>query len=183
NTNEASVREGYNSERRNAFIYLLESGSVWHQPIERGNFYIQLMDGLSPKDVQGLSSGFGFGYNEAYQLYAGAKTHFSPTRKDNLVATYYAHNENFSFETIVTQFESLFTEIDELSHLPLEILSYTEVKIGDPYEVKSTFLGYLPILLSLFVISAPFIIGFIVVAIITWAIVKWTKIRKRTPKK
>lgn len=179
NTNEAGVRSGYNSERKNALIYLLESGSVWHQPIEKGNFYIQLMDGLTPKDVQGLSSGFGFQYNETHQLYAGTKTNFSPTRKDNLIATYYKRNEHFVFDKALVQTESLFAKIDELSNLPLETLTYTETEIGDPYEVETTFWGSFPALLTLFVVFAPFIIGFIVVVIIIWAIVKWNKVRRK----
>lgn len=182
NTNEAGVREGYNNEKRNAFIYLLESGSVWHQPIERGKFYIQLMDGLTPKDVQGLSSGFGFQYNETHQLYAGAKINFSPTPKDNLIVSYYKPNENFLFETIISQSESLFAKIDELSRMPLQNLSYTEVEIGDPYEVRSTFWGAFPGLLTSFVIFAPFIVGAIVLVIIPWAIVKWMKIKRRKNK-
>ena len=64
NTNDAKVRSGYNLEYRNAFIYLLESGSVWHQPIEKGNFYMQLKDGLKLKNLQGLSNGFNFKFNE-----------------------------------------------------------------------------------------------------------------------
>ena len=63
NTNDAQVRKGYNLENRNAFIYLLESGSVWHQPIEKGNFYVQLKDGLTPENLQGLSEGFSFKFN------------------------------------------------------------------------------------------------------------------------
>lgn len=179
NTNEAGVRSGYNSERKNAFIYLLESGSVWHQPIEKGNFYVQLMDGLTPKDVQGLSSGFGFRYNETHQLYSGTKTNFSPTPKDNLVATYYEHNEHFVFDKALVQTENLFAKIDELSNLPLETLTYNETEIGDPYEVESTFWGSFPALLTLFVVFAPFIIGFIVVVIVIWAIVKWNKVRRK----
>lgn len=179
NTNEAGVRSGYNNERKNAFIYLLESGSVWHQPIEKGNFYVQLMDGLTPKDVQGLSSGFGFQYNETQQLYSGTKNNFSPTHKDNLIATYYERNEHFVFDKALVQTENLFAKIDELSNLPLETLTYTETEIGDPYEVETTFWGSFPALLTLFVIFAPFIIGFIVVVIIIWAIVKWNKIRRK----
>ncbi len=179
NTNEAGVRSGYNKKRKNAFIYLLESGSVWHQPIEKGNFYVQLMDGLTPKDVQGLSSGFSFRYNEIHQLYSGTKTNFSPTPKDNLVATYYERNEHFVFDNALVQTENLFAKIDELSRMSLETLTYTKVAIGDPCEVETTFLGYLPMALTLFVIYAPFIIGIIVVAIIIWAIVKWNKIRRK----
>lgn len=179
NTNEAGVQRGYESERKNAFIYLLESGSVWHQPIKKGNFYLQLMDGLTPKDVQGLSSGFGFRYNETYQLYSGTKTHFSPTPKDNLVVTYYKRNETFSFEKIITQSDSLFAKMDEWSGMPLETLTYTETEIGNPYEVETTFWGAFPALLTLFVICAPFLIGFIIVMIIIWTVVKWYKIRRK----
>lgn len=179
NTNDAGVQKGYNYENKNAFIYLLESGSVWHQPIEKGNFYVQLMDGLTPKDVQGLSSGFGFRYNETHQLYSGTKINFSPTPKDNLVATYYKRNEHFVFDKVLDQTENLFAKIDELSNLSLENLTYSETEIGNPYEVESTFLGSLPYLLIMFVMFAPFIIGLIVVVIIIWAIVKWNKIRRK----
>ena len=178
-TNNGTVSKGYNRERKNAFIYLLESGSVWKNPIEKGSFYVQLMDGLTPENINGISQGFGFRYNETHKLYAGAKTNFSPTPKDNLVVTYYEHNEHFVFDKALVQTENLFSKIDEMSQLPLETIAYTDTKTGDPYEVESTFSGYLPMLLTLFVIYAPFIIGFIVVVIIIWAIVKWRKIKRK----
>lgn len=182
NTNNAQVRKGYNTKNRNAFIYLLESGSVWHQPIEKGNFYVQLMDGLISKDLQGLSSGFGFQYNKMHQLFAGVKTSFSPTSKDNLVITYYEYNEKFSLGNIVTRSDSLFTKIDELSLLPLETFAYTKVETGDPYEVKGALGSSFTALLTLFIIYAPFIIGITVVVIAIWAILKWIKIRRRKNK-
>ena len=179
NTNEARIRKGYNTEQRNAFIYLLESGSVWHHPIEKGNFYIQLMNDLTPENINGISQSFGFRYNETNKIYFGAKTNFSPTPKDNLVVTYYEHNETFAFEKIVTQADKLFAKIDEMSQSALETLAYTDVETGDPYEVESTFWGAFPGLLILFVIFAPFIIGFIAVVIIIWAIIKWWRIRRK----
>ncbi len=182
NTNNASIQKGYNNERKNAFIYLLESGSVWHQPIEQGCFYVQLMDGLTTEDINGISQGFGFRYNETHQLFVGTKAHFSPTPKDNLVVTYHKRNEHFVFDKALVQTESLFAKIDDLSLMSLETLTYTEIQTGDPYEVESTFLGYVPMLLTLFVIYAPFIIGFIVVVIVIWAVVKWIRIRKRKNK-
>lgn len=182
NTNNAGVRKGYNNERKNAFIYLLESGSVWKNPIEKGSFYVQLMDGLTPENINGISQGFGFRYNETHKLYAGAKTNFSPTPKDNLVVTYYEHNEHFVFDKALVQTENLFAKIDDLSLMPLETLTYTEIQTGDPYEVESTFSGYLPMLLTLFVVYAPLIIGLIVVVIVIWAVVKWIRIKKRKNK-
>ncbi|WP_159801666.1 hypothetical protein [Flavobacterium sp. MK4S-17] len=179
NTNQAKVTEGYKSERTNAFIYLLESGSVWHQSIEEGKFYIQLMDGLTPKDVQGLSSGFEFQYNETHRLYYGTKNNFSPTPIDNLIITYYQYNENFSFENAVSIPDNLFTGIENLSRMPLENLTYTKAETGDPYRVGTTFGESFSALLTLFVISAPFIIGAIAVGIAIWAVVKWNRIRRR----
>jgi hypothetical protein len=183
NTNNAGVRKGYNSERKNAFIYLLESGSVWHQPIEQGNFYVQLMDGLTAEDINGISQGFGFRYNAMHQLFAETKTRFSPTSKDNLVVTYHEHNEHFVFDKALAQTENLFAKIDDLSLMSLETLAYTEIQTGDPYEVESTFWGAFPGLLTLFVVFAPFIIGFIVLVIVIWAVVKWIRIKKRKNKR
>lgn len=179
NTNNAQVRQGYNTEQRNAFIYLLESASVWKNLIEKGNFYVQLMDGLTPENINGISQGFGFRYNETHKLYAGAKANFSPTPKDNLVVTYYEHYEHFVFDKALSQTENLFSKIDEMSQSALETLTYTDVQTGDPYEVESTFWGAFPGLLTLFVVFAPFIIGFIAVVIIIWAIIKWRRIRRK----
>ena len=179
NTNDAQVRKGYNLENRNAFIYLLESGSAWQQPIEKGNFYVQLKDGLTPENLQGLSEGFSFKFNEKYQLFAGNKINFSPTSADNLVASYYEKIENFDFAKHTAQSDKLFNAIDELSRIPFNELTYNEVELGNPYEVKSTIGGALPGLLTIFVIIAPFLIILALTAILIWAIVKWRKIKKR----
>ncbi len=179
NTNNAQVRQGYNTEQRNAFIYLLESGSVWKNPIEKGSFYVQLMDGLQEKDVKGLSDNFGFQYNESEHIFWGSKTNFSPTPNDNLIVTYCNRIENFQYENSIAQSENLFTKVDELSNKNIQSLNYTTVSSKNPYAVESTFWGAFPGLLTLFVVFAPFIIGFIAVVIIIWAIIKWRRIRRK----
>lgn len=179
NTNEARIRKGYNIEKRNAFIYLLESGSVWKNNIEKGEFYIQLMDGLTPENVQGISNGFGFKFNTQYQIFVGQKTNFSPTPKDNLIINYSQFNENFSFEKVIKQTNELFAKIDQMSQLSFESLTYSTIKLGNPYEVESTIEGTLPGLLTLFVIFAPFIIGFLGVGIAVWVIIKWIRLKKK----
>lgn len=179
NTNEARIRKGYNIEKRNAFIYLLESGSVWKNNIEKGEFYIQLMNGLTPENVQGISNGFGFKFNTQYQIFAGQKTNFSPTPKDNLIINYSQFNENFSFEKVIKQTNELFAKIDQMSQLSFESLTYSTIKLGNPYEVESTIEGTLPGLLTLFVIFAPFIIGFLGVGIAVWVIIKWIRLKKK----
>ena len=175
NTNNGQISKGYNTNHYNAFIYLLESGSVWKNPIEKGNFYIQLRDGIEQKNVKGLSAGFDFKYNAANQLYAGTKTNFSPTAKDNVVVTYAERNESFNFETAARTSELHFDRIDSLSNVLFENLVYQPVTTEDPYLVSSTIWGYFPMLLMLFVIYAPFIIGAIVIFIAIWTFVKWRK--------
>lgn len=179
NTNEARIRKGYNIEKRNAFIYLLESGSVWKNNIEKGEFYIQLMDGLTPKEVQGISAGFDFKFNAQYKIFAGKKTNFAPTPKDNLIINYSEFNEKFSFENVIKQTHELFVKIDQLSQLSFESLTYSTIELGNPYEVESTIEGTLPGLLTLFVIFAPFIIGFLGIGIAVWVIVKWIRLKKK----
>ncbi len=180
NTNNAQITKGYNKNNYNAFIYLLESGSVWKNPIEKGNFYIQLRDGLSQKDIKGLSAGFDFMYNEEYQLYAGTKTNFLPMAKDNLVVTYAERNESFNFETAASTSEFHFDRIDSLSNVSFETLVYQPVTTEDPYHVGGTVWGYFPMFLMLFVIYAPFIIGAIVIFIAVWTFVKWLKLKNKS---
>ena len=180
NTNEARIRKGYDVEKRNAFIYLLESGSVWKNNIEKGEFYIQLMDGLTPENVQGISNGFGFKFNAEYQIFAGQKTNFSPTPKDNLIVTYSNYIENFSFETKAKQTNKLYAKIEQMSQLPLKTLSYSIIRMGNPYKVDSSLETAIPKFLTVFVTFAPCIIGFICVVIAFWSLLKWRKIKNNT---
>lgn len=183
NTNKASIRRGYRTDKKNAFIYLLESGSVWCRPIEKGSFYLQLMDGLSAKDIKGISKGFGFAFNETSGVYAGEKNNFSPTPDDNLVVTYYAYNEKFSFNAITAQADQLFLKIDQLEQMPLQTLSYTEIRTGDPYETEGSTGDGFPGLITGFVMLAPFIIGIITLVIICWATVKWVRLSRKNKKR
>lgn len=178
NTNNARISEGYNNERKNAFIYLLESGKIWRQPIEKGKFYVQMMDGMSIKDIHGIAKGFDFLYNKNERIYAGTKTNFSPTPNDNLIVTYHKYNEKFSLDKINTPFEELYARIDEMSMIPFEKTVFSDTKIKDPYAVKTTLLGIFPALLTSFVLYAPIVIGIVTLLIIVWAVLKWNKIRR-----
>lgn len=179
NTNNAQVRKGYNVDKKNAFIYLLESGSVWHQPIEDGRFFVQLKDDLMPEDINGISDGFDFRYNDIHKIYAGYKTHFSPTPADNLVITYHENNEGFAFEKIIRQSEVLFQQIDQTSNQPMNDLVFENISLGDPYEVQATFGGALPGLILTAGVLLPVVAGVIILIFVVWKIVKWFKKRQK----
>jgi hypothetical protein len=162
NTNNAQVAKGYNRKDVNTFIYLLESGSVWKQPIEKGSFIVELKDNLKIEDVNGISDHFNFKKHPTQNILFGTKTNFSPRPKDNLIITYFNTTESFDFNAILKNESKLFTSIDELSQkeTPTKLINY---EVHNPYEVEATALGYLPMILTFIVIYGPiFLIGILI---------------------
>jgi hypothetical protein len=165
NTYKAGITKGYSNERKNAFIYLLESGSVWKQPIEKGKFIIELKDNLKLEDVSGISSHFNFRTDVTEKILVGAKTNFSPTPKDNLIITYFKHQPDFHFELKLHQSEKLFEEIEAFSkqNLPQKLKPY---KAKNPYEVQPYFWSFLPGVLIFVAIASPFILVLFLIIVI-----------------
>ena len=157
-TNDGGIRKGYSLQHYNAFLYLLESGSVWKNPIENGNFYIQLKDGLTIEGVHGLSENFNFKYNAANQIFWGSKTNFSPTPKDNLAITYFQPQENFDFGTLLKQEATYESAMKQFSALDFTKLLYEKAEIKNPYEVSSGIWGYVPAFLLFMIFVFPFIL-------------------------
>lgn len=177
NTNNAQVRKGYNVDNKNAFIYLLESGSVWQPPIENAAFYVKLMDGLLPTDINGISTGFNFKYSEKYKLFSGEKHNFSPIPKDNLVISYHNKEDDFLFKNKLSKANSLYLSINDLSALPKNNIEYKAIKLGNPYNVKPTVDGFLPILLTYFVMYLPCIIITILIILFIRYMLKRRKLK------
>lgn len=98
NTNNAQVVKGYARENYNAFIYLLESGKVWKQPIEKGTFLIELKDNLTVDAIHGISTHFNFKKIRNKSILVGFKNDFSPSPSDNLLVTYNENSAEFDFE-------------------------------------------------------------------------------------
>ncbi|TCK67221.1 hypothetical protein DFQ05_0994 [Winogradskyella wandonensis] len=177
NTNNAQVRKGYNVDNKNTFIYLLESGSVWQSPIENAAFYVQLMDGLLPTDINGISTGFNFKYSEKHKLYIGEKLNFSPTPKDNLVISYHNKEDEFLFNKILSNRNDLYLSINSLETLPKNGILLKKIDLGNPYAVKPNFSGFLPILLTYFVMYLPGIIIAILLIIFIRYMLKRRKLK------
>jgi hypothetical protein len=179
NTNNAKLVSGYKQSRKNAFIYLLESGSVWRQPIDSARFYIQFLNGLTTGDVNGISKGFDLKISDINQLLVGFKTNLSPTPKDNLVIVYGNKSLYFDFGTVVLNQKNLFEKIERFSSLPFETLTYAAftppaLAIGE----KDTING-LDNALEYFVLCAPLLIGLLSLLIFMWALFYWRRIKKQ----
>lgn len=171
-TNNGKITKGYNADHYNAFIYLLESGSVWKQPIENGDFFVQMMQGLTEKDVRGMSTGFQFLWNKKLNTAKGFKTNFSPTEADNLIITYSERNESFNFSTIISEKEKWYQFIDEFSENVPKVNFTEKMEDKNPYEVSESFLSYLPMALMALVVVIPVLI---VLALLFFLIKKFRK--------
>lgn len=178
-TNDGSVSKGYNKEHYNAFLYLLESGSVWKNPIEKGNFYIQLMDGLTAKDIHGLSNSFNFKYSEANKIFSGSKLNFTPTPNDNLVVTYFERIENFDFATILKNEKQYETSMEKFSQSDFSNLNYEKFEAKDPYEISSSLLSYLPMAMMFVIFVLPWIVLGIILIFVGYFIFKKVRNKKK----
>ena len=157
NTNNAKVTKGYNKKESNSFIYLLESGRVWQQPIQKGVFAIELKDNLEMDAIDGLSDHFDFKKHPSQNILFGQKNNFSPTVADNLVVTYSKTLENFDFNLVLKNEKQLFEAIDAFSNLKIPTkLDVYEAK--NPYHVPATLLSYLPMILMTVVIYGPILL-------------------------
>lgn len=177
NSNNGQVAKGYNRKDTNTFIYLLESGSVWKQPIEKGTFIIELKDNLKVEDLDGISEHFNFKKDSSKNILIGTKVKFSPTPKDNLIITYFKTLESFDFHSILNNESILYASIDELSQkeIPLKLMKY---EAQNPYEVKATALGYFPIILTYIFIYGPIVLIGIFVFLLGRFIYKRTQVNR-----
>ncbi len=139
NTNNAHIREGYNKDNHNAFIYLLESGNVWNQPITKANFKIELKEELTLENVHGISQNVHWKQEmkeNTNRLFA-SKSSFTPKPKDNIVINYGNRIEDFNFLKITDKAEFYFNEIDIFSktEIPNNLETFNS---KSPYEVSES---------------------------------------------
>jgi len=171
NTNNAHILEGYNKDNHNAFIYLLESGNVWKQPITNANFKVELKEGLTLDDLHGISQSLSWKNNmyENPNILIASKVSFTPAPKDNIVINYGNRIENFDFKAKTKNAEFYFDEINRFSKIDFKNVTSLESK--NPYDVSSSDLfGFL--------ISLLFLIPGLLLAALIYYIVKYVMLRK-----
>ena len=154
NTSDAQVREGYNLKDYNAFIYLLESGSVWKQPIERGIFQIELMD-INKEDIIGLAAAFPLQIDETGKYLFGEFANLSPTNLDNLVITYKQQNDEFDFSKVLKNTSNYYEAIDQLAAVSVQEQNLSNIEFASPYDLPASWGSFLVALPFLLIIILP----------------------------
>jgi hypothetical protein len=180
NTNEASILEGYNRKSYNAFIYLIESGSTWKQPIGKGTILIQLMDGLTLDDIRGVSPSYEFLVNEEHNLLVWQFENLSPTAADNPVITYGEELVNNPFHTVKFKSDEYFRAIQAFNVAEALALDLQPREFGDPYDPGTSMGGItigVFILLSVFGLPLLIVLVVLIIGIVLYR--RWKR-RKRS---
>lgn len=171
NTNNANVLQGYNSDDRNAFIYLIETGSLWKSPIEKGNFYVELKDNISINDIK-IAAPVEVSLHQ--NILHFSMEDYGKTPDKNFVATYGSKNENFNFTEITLKSEDYFSSINDFSKRDFNTLKFIKTEFENPYEVFGIG-GYLvSSIYFLFIYGIP-ILGLIALFFIIKAIIRKAK--------
>lgn len=134
NTNNAVISEGYNSENKNAFIYLIETGSLWKSPIEKGDFYTQLKGDISLENLKASSPNQLY-YNKENNILKFSLVDYGINPDRNFVITYSKKITDFNFEKVTTQSNLYFNEIDSFSNLDFKTFSFEKATIPNAYHV------------------------------------------------
>ena len=178
NTNNTSIRQGYSKDHFNGFIYVLETGSTWKQPIKSGEIRIQTMDGILMKDIKGIKpdSVFKINKTENGNILQYKFQNLSPVNADNIIITYSENLDNFNFENIIRGKENLYKSIDVFSEMEINTSGLVSMKFDDPFEVVSTDWTSTLIILGIIGIPALIIISMIILLVI---FIKWYSKRRK----
>ena len=158
NTSNAIVRQGYSTKDVNGFVYLLETGANWKQPILKGQIIIQLMDGLDTDDIYGIRPDSIFTYQSSDEILKFDFTKLSPTWENNIVINY-AGGEDFDFSAILSQSDDLFKKIEDLDGTKMDSQNFEPITFDNPFHVPGSFNN--PIAIIFWVVVAVLALLFI----------------------
>lgn len=136
-TNNASQSQGYNKTHQNAFIYLIETGSIWKSPIDSGDFYVFVDTKIAKDQIRTNKSGH-IKHLLEENIFHLRMTDYGYTPDENLVFTYHEHIENFQLDEILNNKDMYFKEIDSLSKSKINKNAMHLFESKSPYEVDGT---------------------------------------------
>jgi hypothetical protein len=165
NTNNSKTVKGYTNDYKNAFIYLIETGSLWKSPIEKGDFYVKFMDGIPAKECK-VSAPKTPKINVEQNILHFQLTNYGLEPDENLIITYTKKNPDFNFNSVVNESEKYFSEIKLFSTSNLNI-PFETTSFKNPYEPESNW-GILEFLVNtlFFVLNHFIFILLLIVSII-----------------
>jgi len=182
NTSNSILRKGYSKDKDNGFVYILESGRAWAKNIESGRINIQLMDGLKPEDIIGISPQNKFKINEDGTSLIYDFKNLEPEPADNVLIRYKKPDDSFDFNSVTSNSQKYFDEIDKIHPAGIFAGAYKNFTAND-FKVRGSFwdntIGYIFIF---GIIGVPIILGIIVVGLTIWVVLYYRKKKKQSVK-
>ncbi len=136
---KAQLRKGYNTEKGNAFTYVLESGRAWAGIIDSGKILMRLNDGLTLKNIRGILPDSIFRGDDTHLEYRF--TNLEPSVHDNVLLWYDAYDKKTAkVKTEAIDAEKYFTRLD---NFPIKSFEQPGFKLisKQNFEVHDTISG------------------------------------------
>lgn len=177
NTNGSIIRKGYTKDENNGFIYILETGSTWKQPIIKGEIRIKLEDDIKTDDIKGIRPDSVFRTDEKNGILQYKFSNISPTSLDNVIITYTEKIRDQDFSGILSNKDKLYKKADDFSEAVINGESLSGKKFNSPFEVNSTDWGSLLFILSF--VGIPLLILFVIISVIIFIVIRIYKKNKK----
>ncbi|WP_435414499.1 hypothetical protein [Polaribacter aestuariivivens] len=165
NTNNAKITQGYNADKKNAFIYLIETGSLWKSPIEKGNFYAQLKNNISIKNCK-TSAPTNLFFNDKNNILKFEMENYGKKPDENFVVSYSETLSNFNFNKITQKSDFYFSEIEQFSKNNFNQLNFSEIKTNNVYDVGGVENATIDFIFYAAIYGVPLFIAFIIIFIL-----------------
>lgn len=138
NTNASEMIDDYTHSNDNVFVYLLESGASWKPPIGKGDFIVQLMDGVEADGIRGISPDSIFLIDQQKKMLYYHFENFIPKEdKNNIVIAYGKKIDYFNFGNIVKNADMYFKKINQLEKISFNKSTSSLFSPGNPYIFSS----------------------------------------------
>jgi hypothetical protein len=178
NTNDNIIRKGYTKDENNGFIYVLETGSTWKQPIVKGEIRILLEEGMNTEDIKGLKPDSLFGTDEKNNILQYKFSNISPTNLDNVIITYTEKVTDLDFPAVLNKKDELYKRSDEFSVKEINSSGLSLKRYNSPFEVEST--DMISLLLILSIVGIPVLILIVItILLIIFLIWLYRRYKKR----
>jgi hypothetical protein len=139
-TSNSQVINGSSKETLEGFIYVLETGSLWKQPIESGEIRIQFRGTMQLTDIHGVYPDSVFKIHQDGTFYLYEFENLSPTKDDNIAIVAYPRSP-VDFEKILSLSEHYFRDADKTSERKVKKRLMSPHKFKDPFDLSISHLS------------------------------------------
>lgn len=178
NTSNSILRKGYSKDHDNGFVYILESGRAWAKNIESGRINIQFMGGLNAKDIMGVSPNSKFTINDERNSLIYDFKNLEPTPNDNILIRYKKINDKFDFQSVLSETNNYYSEIDRIQPANIFGGSYKSFPAND-FQVHSNSGEWVGFLLIFGIFGVPILVFLAIIGVVIFIVIRRRRKKKQ----